>query len=75
LGLVTGQVLDGPANATLLLAVDGVVVGGSKLSTDFDGSDGRIAVLLSQGVLERENDVRAALVVDGEVRELEVVGS
>ena len=32
-------------------------------------------MLLPQGVLERENDVRVALVVDGEVRELEVVAT
>ena len=56
----------------MVIAIDGVVVGGSKLSTDSDGRDGRIAVLLPQGVLDEDNDVRAALIVDGQVRELEV---
>ena len=57
-----------------MLAIDGVVVGGSELSTDSDGRAGRIAVLLPPGVLDAQNDVRAALVVDGEVRELQVEG-
>ena len=55
-----------PSDAEVVLAINGVVVGGSKLSTDSDGRDGRVAVLLPQGVLESENEVRAALVVDGE---------
>ena len=71
--LVTGRVPGAPSDAEVVIAINGVVVGGSKVSTDSDGRDGRIAVLLPQDVLERENEVRAALVVDGEVRELEVV--
>lgn len=71
--LVTGRVPGAPVDSEVVLAINGVVVGGSKLSTDSDGRDGHIAVLLPQGVLQRENDVRAALVVGGEVRELEVV--
>ena len=74
IGVVTGIVSSAPHEAQLVLAIDGVVVGGSELSTDSDGRDGRIAVLLPQGVLHEENDVRAALVVDGEVRELDVEG-
>lgn len=57
-----------------MIAINGVVVDGSKLATDSDGRDGHFAVLLPQGVLGRENDVRAALVVGGEVRELDVEG-
>jgi hypothetical protein len=72
LGLVTGRVPGAPRNAEVVIAINGVVVGGSKLSTDSDGRDGRIAVLLPQGVLGAENDIRAALLFDGEVRELEV---
>lgn len=72
LGLVTGRVRGVPRDAQLVIAVDGVVVGGSKLSTDSDGRDGRFSVLLPQGVLDGDNDIRAALVVDGEVHELEV---
>ena len=50
-----------PSDAELVIAIDGVVVGGSKLSTDSDGSDGRIAVLLPQGVLDaRERGPRRA---------------
>ncbi len=74
-GLVTGIVPDAPDGARLLLAVDDVVVGGSELSTDADGRRGRIAVLLPQGSLDGDNDIRAALVVDGEVVELEVRSS
>lgn len=57
-----------------MIAINGVVVDGSKQATDSDGRDGHFAVLLPQGVLGRENDVRAALVVGGEVRELDVEG-
>jgi hypothetical protein len=32
-------------------------------------------VLLPQGALDGENEIRAALVLDGEVRELEVVST
>jgi hypothetical protein len=74
LGLVTGRVAGAPAGAEVVLAIDGVIVGGSKLSTDSDGNDGRIAVLLPQGALHDANEVRVALVVDGEVLELEVTG-
>ncbi len=74
IGVVTGIVPDAPRDAKLVLAIDGVVVGGSELSTDSDGRAGRIAVLLPPGVLDAQNDVRAALVVDGEVRELQVEG-
>lgn len=69
---MTGRVRGVPRDAQLVIAVDGVVVGGSKLSTDSDGRDGRFSVLLPQGVLDGDNDIRAALVVDGEVHELEV---
>ena len=60
------------AGAKLVLAIDGIVVGGSELSTDSDGRSGRTAVLLPQGALDDENDIRAALLVDGEVLELGV---
>jgi hypothetical protein len=73
LGLVTGRVPGAPDDAEVLIAVDGVVVGGSKLSTDSEGRDGLIAVLLPQGVLDTDNELRAALVVDGELRELELI--
>jgi hypothetical protein len=59
----------------VVIAINGVVVGGSKLSTDSVGRDGYISVLLPQGVLGRENDVRAALVVDGGLHELQVVSA
>ena len=72
---MTGRVPGAPSDAEVVIAINGVVVGGSKVSTDADGRDGWIAVLLPQDVLERENEVRVALVVDGEVRELEVVGT
>ena len=79
LGLVTGDVQDADrlgGDVRLVLAVDGVVVGGSELSTDSDGRSGRIAVLLPPGALDADNDIRAALVRDGpdgrEVVELEV---
>jgi hypothetical protein len=74
LGLVTGDV-NGPVDqgARLLLAIDGVIVGGSGLSTDSDGRDGRIAVLLPPGTLDAQNEVRAALIEpDGDTVELEV---
>jgi Sulfatase len=74
IGVVTGIVSGAPSGAKLVLAIDGVVVGGSELSTDSSGRAGRIAVLLPPGALDEENDVRAALVVDGEVRALEVEG-
>jgi hypothetical protein len=75
LALVTGRVAGAPSDAEVAIAIDGVVVGGSKLSTDADGRDGRFTALLPQGVLDAENEVRAALVVDGQVRELDVVPS
>jgi hypothetical protein len=73
LGMVTGDVSadDAGGGATLILAVDGVVIGGSELSTDSDGRAGRIAVLLPQGVLDADNEIRAALVRgDGDAREV-----
>lgn len=71
--LVTGAVSGGSDEQRLILAIDGVVVGGSALSTDSDGRGGRIAVLLPQGALEGHNEIRAALLQqDGEVLEVEV---
>ena len=76
-GLVTGQVVDAPADATDgRVAINGVVVGGSKLSTDSDGRDGRIAVLLPQGVLEaRERRSAPRWWSMARCVELEVTGS
>jgi hypothetical protein len=70
-GLVTGRLPDAPSGARLVLALDGVVVGGSFLSTDSVGDD-RFAVLLPQAVIGDAHAVRAALVVNGEVREVAV---
>ena len=72
-GMVSGIVDDAPDDARLLLAVDGVVVGGSALSTDSSGQRGIFAVLLPAGALDGENDIRAALVdADGGVLEVDV---
>jgi hypothetical protein len=71
--LVTGAVSGGSDEQRLILAIDGVVAGGSALSTDSDGHGGRFAVLLPQGALEGHNEIRAALLQhDGEVLEVEV---
>ena len=59
LSLVTGRVRDAPQSARLVIAVNGHVVAGSELSTDSNGEDGRILVLLPQGVLEDENEIHA----------------
>ena len=45
---------------------------GSKLAVDSDGVEGRFAMLLPAGTLEAENDIRAALVIDGVVVEGDV---
>ncbi len=73
LALVTGVVADAPGDAIVLVAVDGIVQGGSRLSQDSDGTGGRFAVLLPQGALDTENDVDVALVVDGRAEGLTVV--
>jgi hypothetical protein len=73
IGVVTGRAPEAEDEARVLLAIDGVVVGGSLLSTDSDGGGGHLAVLIPQGSLDGENEIRAALVLDDEVRELEVV--
>ena len=71
--LVAGVVSGASDDARLLLAVDGVVVGGSELSTDSNGQTGRVAVLLPQGALEGAGEIRAALFDGaGQVREVEV---
>ena len=70
-GLVTGRLPDAPSGARFVLALDGIVVGGSFLSTDSVGDD-RFAVLLPQAVIGEAHAVRAALVVDGEVLEVAV---
>jgi hypothetical protein len=72
LAVVTGRVRDAPPTAQVVIAVDGVVVAGSELSVDADGQDGRIFVLLPQGVLGPENEIRAALIDGDQVIELNV---
>ena len=75
-GLVSGVVSGASDDERLLLAVDGVVVGGSRLSTTSAGNGGRIAVLLPQGAVEGRNEIRAVLLDEaGEVREVEVRSS
>jgi hypothetical protein len=71
-GVVNGLVDDAPDDAIALLAIDGKVVSGSRLSTDSDGRNGHVIFLVPQGVLDDENEVRMALVLDGAVRELSV---
>jgi hypothetical protein len=75
-GIVTGDVdadeVEGGGDAIVVLAVDGVVVTGSALSTTADGDGGRVMMLLPQGTLGEDNDLRAALLVDGQVVELTV---
>jgi hypothetical protein len=76
-GIVTGDVdseeVDGHEDeAIVVLAVDGVVVTGSALSTTAVGDGGKVMMLLPQGALGEDNDIRAALLVDGEVIELTV---
>ncbi len=73
-GVVTGRVPRAPAGAQLVLAVNGVVVGGSELEADSDGVEGLFRVLLPQGVLRAENDIRAALVTDDGILELQLDG-
>ena len=68
--MVDGRVPDAPDDARLVLAIDGIVVGGSRFSTDSEGTGGQFSVLLPPGTLDEENDVRAALLVGDEVREL-----
>jgi hypothetical protein len=72
MGLVTGRVRGAPDGARFVLALDGVIVGGSWFSTGSSGTDGQFAVLLPQADLGGSHEVRAALVVDGGVRELAV---
>jgi len=73
-GVVTGRVPDAPDDARLVLAVDGTIVGGSRLSTDSSGVDGRFVVLVPAGTFVEDHEVRAALLVGEEVLELEVSG-
>jgi hypothetical protein len=73
-GVVTGRASRAPAGSQLVLAVNGVVVGGSELEIDSDGVDGLFRVLLPQGVLRAENDIRAALVTADGIQELQVDG-
>ncbi len=70
LGLVTGFVRDVPDDARLVLALDDVIVGGSRFSTNADGGEGHFAVLLPQAVVGGEHTVRAAIVAGGEVLEI-----
>ena len=72
LGVVTGRVEGAPPDAEVVLAVDGTVVAGSKLAVDSDGVEGRFAMLLPAGVSRAENEIRAAVVVDGGVIELDL---
>ena len=72
LGVVTGRVPGAPSDAVVVLAVDGTFVAGSKLAVDSAGRDGRFAMLLPPGVLDAQNEIRAALDVDGELFELDV---
>jgi hypothetical protein len=74
MGLVTGRVIAPPPGSRLVLAVNGTVVGGSELSTDAEGVAGRFVVLLPQGQLGDENEIRAALVRNDTVVELAVRG-
>lgn len=74
LGVVQGRVLDAPDGAQLVMAVNGEVVAGSELSEDSSGRDGLFTLLLPQGVLQDENEIRVALVRNRRVEELEVVG-
>ena len=72
LGVVTGRIDGAPADAEVVLAVDGTVVAGSKLSVDSEGVEGYFTMLLPPGVLDAENDIRAAVVDDDVVVELDV---
>ncbi len=74
MGMVTGRVPDAPPGARLILALNGVVIGGSELATSSAGIHGWFTVLLPQGILRPRNDVRVALVVDGAVEELRLDG-
>ncbi len=75
-GMVAGDVdapaVDGDDAAVVVLAVDGVVVTGSALSTTSSGDRGRVVMLLPRGAIDDDNDIRAALLVDDEVVELSV---
>ena len=72
IGMATGWIPDTSDDAVLLLAINGTVVGGSRLSTTPDGRHGRFAVLLPQGALQDSNEIRAGVLLDGVVRELTV---
>jgi hypothetical protein len=72
-GLLSGIVDGAPDDARLVFAVDGVVVGGSELSTDSSGQRGIFAALVPEGTLDDDSDIRAALLSeDGELLEVEV---
>ena len=66
--LVTGRrVRRHPSDAEVVIAIDGVVVGGSELSTDSDGRTAASPCCSRRACSTSENEVRVALVVDGEV--------
>jgi hypothetical protein len=72
--LVTGVVSGVPDEAIVVVTVDGVVQGGSRVSRDSDGTGGRFAVLLRQGALDDENEIGIAVVVDGRPEAVTISG-
>lgn len=73
LGVVQGEILAGPEQGTAVLAVDGVVVAASPLMRDSAGVL-RYTMLLPDGALGPENDIRLVVVDQGVAAELALDG-
>ncbi len=71
---IAGRVPDAPVDATVVVAVNGSIVGVSPMY-ERDGEDGSFVVLIPAQSLEPSNDIRVAVrTADGVVRELAVEG-
>jgi hypothetical protein len=71
-GLVVGT-LDGAADGTVIVAVNGVVVSGSEIYVDEDERNAFAAPLPESTLTSRDNDVRVAVVDGNRILELRVV--
>ena len=72
--LVTGVVSGVPDGAVVVVTIDGVVQGGSRLSQDSEGNGGRFSVLLPQGALDEDNEIGMAVVVAGRSEAVTIAG-
>jgi hypothetical protein len=71
-GVVYGNVVEGPSEGTVVVAIDGTVVAGSP-RFEQDGRPGTFAALLpAESLRGRGNDVRIAIVDDDDVVELDL---